>query len=277
MANLVEFYYLMHPMHSSSLWRKNDMKNTTRVYSLLLLLISLMVFADVASAQPSLIFQDPDGRRVEFTRFGTIVHSYQGQNIVLRGFEVVYGDNLSSSGLRAAWYLSSSFNYGIVPVALSSDQSDEQLLSYGTRVSVRAVVRTADGRLMITHQYNWRVGSGRITSRVTVTNSSGSSLRLNEVSIYTARTDTPPPANACPCDPLDRIDGLPVASSIVTIPPAMTYLKTTASFPPLSLPPGGSDKNTQECVPLPDTFDPDPDCGDDLPRIGRFRLPNLRF
>jgi hypothetical protein len=274
MANLVEFYYLMHPMHSSSLWRKNDMKNTTRVYSLLLLLISLMVFTAVSSAQSSLIFSDPAGRKVEFTIFGTIVYHYPGQNIVSRGYEVVYGNNLSSSELRA-WYLSSSFNYGIVSVSLFSDQSDEQPLSYGTRVFVRAVVRTADGRLMITHQYIWRVGSGRITARVAVTNSSGSWLRLNEVSIYTARTDTPLPADSCPCSPVDRVDELPVESSIVTIPPDLTYLKTTASFPPLSLPPGSSDKDTEGCELQPDH--PASECGDDLQRIGSFRLPNLRF
>jgi hypothetical protein len=270
MANLVEFYYLMHPMHSSSLWRKNDMKNTTRVYSLLLLLISLMVFTDVASAQPSLIFEDPARRRVEFTIFGTIVYHYPGQNIVSRGYEVVYGNNHSSSELRA-WYLTSSFNYGIVPVSLYSDQSDEQPLSYGTRVSVKAVVRTADGRLMIEHQYIWQVGFGRITAGVRVTNSSGSSLQLKEVSIYKPQPSTPP-ADSCPCTSLDRVDELRVAASIVTIPPNMTYLKTTVYFLPLSLPPGGSDK-MGGCEPMPDS-DP-PGCNDDLQRIGRFRLPDL--
>jgi hypothetical protein len=208
------------------------MRYTTHVFRLLLLLISLMVLTDVASAQQSLIFSDTKGRKVVFTIFGTIV--YPNQNVVSRGYEVVYGDNFR------AWYLNGSFNFGIVPVSLSSDQSDEQPLSDGTRVYVRAVVRTADGRLTITHRYIWRVGSPRIDAVVTVKNSSGLPLRLREVSILTPyKPSTPatplrsptPTQYSCHCVPALPFDGSTVESSIVTIPPDLQYVETKASFP----------------------------------------------
>src|SRR5262245_29800529 len=132
------------------------MKCTTLVFRLLLLLISLMVLGGVAPARsqapPSLTFNDTAGRRVTFTIFGTIVYPRQN-NVVSRGYEVVYG-----AGSRA-YYLSSSFNSGIVPVSLSADQPNERILSNDERVHVRAVVRTSDGKLTITQQYIWRGGS----------------------------------------------------------------------------------------------------------------------
>jgi hypothetical protein len=223
------------------------MKYTTLVFRSLLLLISLMVLTDVASAQRSLIFSDTEGRRVEFTIFGTIV--YPDKNIVSRGYEVVYGNNLR------AWYLNSSFNSGIVPVSLSSDQSDEKPLNKGTRVYVRAVVRTEDGRLTITHRYIWRVGTPRIDAVVTVKNSSGYPLRLSEVSILTpytrsaqGKSSTPatpstpvtPSFYSCHCSPAVPYDGSEVDSETVEIPPDMTYVKTTASYPSPDLQEDGS-------------------------------------
>jgi hypothetical protein len=233
------------------------MKYTTPLFRSLLLLISLMVFTDVASAQRSLIFTDNEGRRVEFTIFGTIV--YLDQNIVSRGYEVVYGDNLR------AYYLNSSFNSGIVPVSLSSDQSDEKPLNKGTRVYVRAVVRTEDGRLTITHRYIWRVGTPRIEAIVTVKNSSGYPLRLSEVSILTpytrsrqSKSSTPaapstpatPSLYSCHCAPAVPYDGSEIDSSIVTIPPDLEYVKTTASYSSPDLETEGS-VDVPGCDPVP--------------------------
>jgi hypothetical protein len=194
---------------------------------------------------------------VEFTIFGTIV--YPDQNIVSRGYEVVYGDNLR------AWYLNSSFNSGIVPVSLSSDQSDEKPLNDGTRVYVRAVVRTEDGKLTITHRYIWRVGTPRIEAIVTVKNSSGYPLRLSEVSILTPYTrstqgksstqatpGTPVASSlySCHCAPAVPYDGSEVDSTIVTIPPDMKYVKTTASYPSPDLETDGS-VDVPGCDPIP--------------------------
>jgi hypothetical protein len=227
------------------------MKYTTPVFRSLLLLISLMVLTDVVSAQRSLIFSDNAGRKVEFTIFGTIV--YPDKNIVSRGYEVVYGDNLR------AWYLNSSFNSGIVPVSLSSDQSDEKPLNDGTRVYVRAVVRTIDSRLTITHRYIWRVGSPRIEAIVTAENSSGFSLPLKEVSIltpYTRSTQATPSMQAtpnqhsCHCVPAVPFDGSEVDSTIVTIPPDMKYVKTTASYRAEPLQPDDS-VDVPGCEPMP--------------------------
>ena len=218
------------------------MRYTANIFRSLLLLISLMVFSDVASAQSSLIFSDTAGRRVEFTAFGTIV--YPDRRSVSRGYEVVYGDNLR------AWYLNSAFNSGIVPISLFSDQSTGQALSDGARVYVRAVVRTADSKLTITHEYIWRVGSRKIEAVVTVKNSSGASLPLREVSIL-----TPPPATpnsrSCPCMPALSRDGSTVESSVVTSPSSPIYLKTTASYPALLLQIEGSGE-VPGCDGIPD-------------------------
>jgi hypothetical protein len=228
------------------------MRYTTRVFRSLLLLISLIILTDVASAQQSLIFSDTKGRRVGFTIFGTII--YPDQNVVSRGYEVVYGDNFR------AWYLNGSFNFGIVPVSLSSDQSDEQPLNDGTRIYVRAVVRTADGRLTITHRYIWRVGSPRIEAIVTVKNSSGLPIRLKEVSVLTpyrpSTRATPlrsatPTQYSCHCVPALPFDGSTVDSSIVTIPPDLPYVKTTASFPSPALQTDGS-VDVPGCDQIPD-------------------------
>jgi hypothetical protein len=223
------------------------MKFTSLVFRSFLLLISLMVLGGAASVQSpeptSLTFNDTDGRRVTFTIFGTIVHPRQN-NVVSRGYEVVYGAD------SRAYYLNSSFNSGIVPVSLTADQPDEHTLSNGERVYLRAVVRTADGRLTITHRYIWRGGSSKIDAVVTVKNNTGFPLRLKEVSILTpdrrslqgrsSKPATPSTQSAttlysCPCMPALPFDGSTVESSIVTIPPDMTYDKTTASFPPPTL------------------------------------------
>jgi len=238
------------------------MKFTTLVFRSFLLLISLMVLGGVASVQSpdqtSLTFNDTDGRRVTFTIFGTIVYPKQN-NVVSRGYEVVYGAD------SKAYYLNSSFNSGIVPVSLSADQPDEHVLSSGERVYVRAVVRTADGKLTITHRYIWQGGSSKIDAVVTVKNNTGSPLRLNEVSILTpyrgsiqGRTSKPatsstqatPTQFSCPCMPVRPFDGSTVESSIITIPPDMQYVKTTASFPPPTLETDSS-VDVPGCEPMP--------------------------
>jgi hypothetical protein len=251
------------------------MKYTTPVFRSLLLLISLMVLGGVASAQSpdptSLTFNDTDGRRVTFTIFGTIVYPRQN-NVVSRGYEVVYDAD------SRAFYLNSSFNSGIVPVSLSADQPDEHVLSKVERVYVRAVVRTADGKLTITHRYIWRGGSSKIDAVVTVKNNTGFPLKLNEVSILTPPRGSTPgkssnpatpstpgrssnPATpstrttstqfACPCMPALPFDGSEVDSTIVTIPPDQEeYVKTTASYPEEPLQPDSS-VDVPGCEPMP--------------------------
>ena len=232
------------------------MKFTTLVFRSFLLLISLMVLGGEASVQSpdptSLTFNDTSGRRVTFTIFGTIVYPRQN-NVVSRGYEVVYGAD------SRAFYLSSSFNSGIVPVSLSADQPNERTLSNDERVYVRAVVRTADGRLTITHRYIWRGGSSKIDAVVTVINSSGSPLGLRRVSILTpyrpstsgkASTQTTPAQYSCPCVPALPFDGSTVDSSIVIIPPNMPYAETTASYPQPGLQTDGS-VDIPGCEPTP--------------------------
>src|SRR5262245_15507760 len=142
------------------------MKYTTYFSRSLLVVVTLMMLTAAASAQgePSLIFSDTRGQRVAFTIFGTIV--YPNQNIVSRGYGVVYGDGLQ------AYYLNSSFNSRIRAVSLSADQPNGKILRDGERVYVRAVVRTEDNRLTITHRYIWRAGNPGIDAVVTVRNSS---------------------------------------------------------------------------------------------------------
>ena len=247
------------------------MKFTTLVFRSFLLLISPMVLGGVASVQSqdptSLTFNDTDGRRVTFTIFGTIVYPKQN-NVVSRGYEVVYGAD------SRAYFLNSSFNSGIVPVSLSADRPDEHILSNGERVYVRAVVRTADGRLTITHRYIWRGGSSKIDAIVTVKNNTGFPLRLKEVSILTPyRPSTPgtsskpatpstqstPTQYSCPCVPAAPFDGSTVDSSIVIIPPDMQYVKTTASFPPPTLEPNAS-ADVPGCDQIPDDATVASDC-----------------
>jgi len=241
------------------------MKFTTLVFRSFLLLINLMVLGGVASAQSpdptSLTFNDTAGRRVTFTIFGTIVYPRQN-NVVSRGYEVVYGAD------SRAFYLSSSFNSGIVPVSLSADQPNERTLSNDERVYVRAVVRTSDGRLTITHRYIWRGGSSKIDAVVTVINSSGFPLRLKGVSILTPyrppklgrpSTQTTPTQYSCPCVPALPFDGSTVDSSIVIIPPNMPYVKTTASFPPPGLETDSS-VDIPGCEPIPGELQVSSEC-----------------
>jgi hypothetical protein len=247
------------------------MKYTTHVFRSLLLLISLMVLGGVVSAQSSdptsLTFNDTHGRRVTFTNFGTIVYPNQS-NVVSRGYKIVYGVD------SIAYYLNSSFNSGIVSVSLSADRPNEHILSDGARVYVRAVVRTSDGKLTITHRYIWRGGSSKIDAVVTVKNSSGFPLRLKEVSILTPHmpsmpgspsaparplTPTMPTQYSCHCVPAIPFDGSTVDSSIITIPPGLTYDETTASFPPPALQTDGS-ADVPGCDEIPDQSPTSSDC-----------------
>src|SRR5262249_19051886 len=90
----------------------------------------------------------------------------------------------------------------------------------------------------------------KIDAVVTVKNNTRFPLRLKEVSILTPyrpstpggssksatpSTQTAPAQFSCPCMPAYSFDGSTVDSSIVTIPPDMQYVKTTASFPPPTL------------------------------------------
>jgi hypothetical protein len=237
------------------------------VFRLLLLLIGIMAFSDLASAQhgSSLVFTDYNGRRVEFTSYGTVV--YPDLNIISRGYEVVYGYGYN---LRA-YYLNESYNSGIVPVSLSTDHPADRPLSYGTKVYIRAVVRTADNRLTITHRYVWWVGNPKIDAIVTVKNNTGYFLPLKQVSIFTpaparpsgepsiqASPATPdalikqadtPIAQSCPCMPVVSFDGSSVDSTTIDIQ-GTEYVQTTASFPWGPLQSDGS-IDVSGCEPMP--------------------------
>jgi hypothetical protein len=203
-------------------------KFAVRALHFLLFAISLAAFAAVAKAQSFLSFNDTNGRKVVFTNFGTIVHP--NQNLVSRGYEVVYNDG---SGLKRVWYLNSANNSGIVPISLSADQPNGHTLSAGQAVYIRARMKTADNKLEIVCRYILKDGSPGIEAIVTVENNSTSLIELRELSIF----NPPSPECQCPCRPVREFDGATVHSSIITIAPNVRYRKTTADFtglPPLS-------------------------------------------
>jgi hypothetical protein len=110
------------------------------------------------------------------------------------------------------------------------------------------------------------VGTPRIEAVVTVKNSSGYRLRLSEVSILTPYTrsmqgksstpatpGTPVTSSlySCHCAPAVPYDGSEVDSTIVTIPPDMKYVKTTASYSSPDLETDGS-VDVPGCEPMPE-------------------------
>ena len=187
----------------------------------LLSLIILTALFHVVSAQSSLLFKDAAGRMVEFTNFGTIV--YPDQSVVSRGYEVVYNDG---SILKRAWYLNSSFNSGIIPVSLSADRPNGHILSNGETVYVRARMKTADDQLEIICRYLLQGGAPGIDVVMTVINNSNSSIEVGEFSLL-----TPIPYDCqCTCEPARAFDGSTVQSTVITITPNTSYLKTKVIF-----------------------------------------------
>lgn len=190
--------------------------------SSLLLIVFLAGIATLAHAQSSLQFGDSNGRTVEFTNFGTIIHSTQ--NLVSRGYEIVYNDG---SGPKRAYYLDSTHNSGMIPVSLSADRPNGSILSENAAVYVRAVTRTRDNKLEITSRYIFRDGAPGIEAVITVTNVSNSSVDIGSISIYNPET----PSCSCPCVPVKEFDGATVLPPVlITVAPNVRYKKTQAVF-----------------------------------------------
>ncbi|MDX2030154.1 MAG: hypothetical protein SF339_05770 [Blastocatellia bacterium] len=185
------------------------MKFLTRTFRFFLLLAGLLLLADSGRAQSSsLVFSDAAGRRLEFTPFGTIVNQQTG--LVSRGYSLGYHDG---STAKRVYYLNNSIQSGIVPVSLSADQPTGQILTQGQRVYVRAVVRTADGKLTLTFRYIWRVGAMGVEAIGTMTNNTDSQLDVEELSLYSPLgTDC-----SCPCTAASVFDGATIRTSVVII------------------------------------------------------------
>lgn len=199
-------------------------KFALRAFHLLLLAISLAALAAAANAQPSLRFSDARRGVVEFTKFGTII--YPNQNLVTRGYEIVYNVQNDGSGRRRAWYIDSLHNSGIVPVSLSADQPNGHTLRDDEPAYVRVVVRTSDNKLKITFRYLIKGNSPVIETVVTIENDSHSSIDLGGMSFINPLI----PECQCPCHPVREFDGATVHSSIITIAPNVRYRRTTANF-----------------------------------------------
>ena len=193
------------------------------ILSLWLSLSSLFFLTGIASAQSSLVYTEAaTGRRVEFTPFGTLV--FQQQNLVSGGWRINYEDR---SGSHSAWFFNRQFNSGVVPVSLSANLPNGQTLATGIRLYVRAVMRTADGRLSLTQRFVWDAGRSPITSVLTYENTSISPLIVQDVFIW--RPADPPtlPAEVCPYIP--PFDGATITTSFVALL-GQRYIRTVASF-----------------------------------------------
>lgn len=199
------------------------------ILRLWLSVIALILLTGAVSAQTSsLFFTDAtSGQRVEFTPFGTL--RYQPQNIVSAAWRINYAD---ASGSHFAYYFNGQLNADVVPVSLTANFPNGQVLNIGERLYVLAVMRTADGKLRITRRFSWDAGRGTINSVLTYENTSSSAVDVNNVIIW--RPADPPtlPAEACPyIPPLGLAD---VSYSTVNIG-GRRYVRTAISFaaPPL--------------------------------------------
>lgn len=204
------------------------------ILRLWLSLTSLVLLTGVGAAQSSsLVYTEAaTGRRVEFTRFGTLV--FQPQNLVSGGWRINYEDR---SGSHSVWFFNRQLNFGVVPVSLTANFPNGQVLNTGERLYVRAVMRSADGKLSITQRFIWDAGKGPISSVLTVENTSSSPLSVNNVIVW--RPEDPPalPAEVCPYIP--PIDDFTAANSIVSIG-GVRYIRTVISFTTTPLPPSQS-------------------------------------
>ena len=204
-------------------------------------LLSLIFLTGAASAQSSLYFTDAtSGQRVDFTPFGTMV--FQPQGLVSGGWRVNYQDR---SGGQSIWYFNSQLNSGVQPVSLTANFPNGQVLNRGTRLYVRAVMRSADGKLRITQRFIWDAGNGPISSVLTVENTSNSPLNVNDVIVW--RPEEPPPVSSEVCPYIPPIDGFTAARSIVIIG-TVRYVRTVISFTTTPLQPSQSrDVPTDGC------------------------------
>ena len=196
-------------------------------------LISLFFLTGIVSAQSSLIFTEAvTGRSVEFTPFGTLV--YQPQNLVSGAWRINYEDRVGS---HSVWFFNQQFSSGVVPVSLTANFPSGQTLATGTRLYVRAVMRTADGKLSLTQRFIWDAGKSLISSVLTYENTASSPLNVNNVIVW--RPEDPPtlPAEVCPYIP--PIDGATAATSLVIIL-GQQYHRTVVSFTTAPLQPSQS-------------------------------------
>lgn len=196
----------------------------------LLLLVGLISLTGTVSAQTSsLVFTEANtGRRVEFTPYGTLV--FQPQGLVSAGWRINYEDR---TGSYSAWYFNRQLNSDVVPVSLTANFPNGQVLNVGERLYVEAVMRTVDGKLTITRRFSWDAGKGPINSVLTCENISRIPVSVNNVIIF--RPEDPPtlPAEACPYIP-------PLGFASVSYSPiligSVRYVRTVISFtaaPPL--------------------------------------------
>jgi hypothetical protein len=190
--------------------------------SLLLLLLSQVFLTGVVFAHSSLTFTEAaTGRRVEFTPFGTLV--LQSQQLVSGGWQINYEDR---GGRHSAWYFNSQYNANVVPVSLTANWPNGQALAPGVRLYVRAVMRTANGKLTLTQRFIWDVGRGPISSVLTFENTANNPLLVPEVIIW---RPVFPPSHAELCPYIPPVDGASIATSFVSVW-GQRYSKTTASF-----------------------------------------------
>lgn len=215
-------------------------------------LVFLTSVVSAQSSQTSLVYTEAaTGRRVEFTPFGTLV--FQPQNLVSGAWRINYEDR---SGSHSAWFFNRQLHFGVVPVALTANIPNGQVLNKGTRLYVRAVMRTADGKLSITQRFFWDAGQSPISSVLTVENTASGPLQVNNVIVW--RPENPPtlPAEVCPYIP--PTDGATAATSLVAIL-GQRYLRTIVSFTSAPLQPTQSrDVPTAGCHGGRDTPPPDP-------------------
>ncbi len=197
--------------------------NQRTILSLWMSLIGLFFLTGIASAHSSLVYTEAaSGRRVEFTPFGTLV--FQPQNLVSGAWRINYEDR---AGSHSVWFFNRQFSSGVVPVSLTANFPNGQVLNTGVRLYVRAVMRTADGKLSITQRFIWDAGKSPISSVLTYENTASSPLVVNDVIIW--RPANPPtlPAEVCPYIP--PVDGATIATSFVALL-GQSYIRTVASF-----------------------------------------------
>ena len=203
------------------------------ILSLGLSLISLFCLTGSVSAQSSLIYTEAaSGRRVEFTPFGTLV--FQPQNLVSGGWRINYEDR---AGSHSVWFINRQFSSGVVPVSLTANFPSGQTLATGTRLYVRAVMRTADGKLQVTQRFIWDAGRSPISSVLTVENTANSPLNVNNVIGW--RPADPPtlPAERCPYIP--PFEDSTAATTLVLFL-GQRYLRTVVTFTATPLQPSQS-------------------------------------
>ena len=186
-------------------------------------LVGLVFLTGAVSAQTSsLVYTDAtSGQRVEFTPSGTLV--FQPQNLVSGGWRINYEDR---SGSHSVWFFNRQLNSGVVSVSLTANLPSGQVLNTGTRLYVRAVMRTADGKLSITQRFIWEAGCKTITSVLTFENTSNAPLMVEDVLIWRP-ADPPVCAEVCPYIP--PVDGATIATSFVALL-GQRYIRTVASF-----------------------------------------------